>query len=136
MFKRKAIVSLNTFTLLLILYLLIFIASYSFYHESKQDSELKLKELECLNSALSFRSEIIQILKYPNSTLIYINNYKNDNILIKITNTSITSKQELNFAVAEINISTLGINFCSQYNFTESENILISYNGSCVFITN
>lgn len=134
--QKKAIVSLNTYALLLLLYLAVFLVSYSFFYDSKQDSIISLNERECLNSALSFRSTIIDTIKYPNSTLIYINNYKSDNIKFNITNNTISARQELDSGLAEINISSLGISFCSDYSFTESQNTLITYNGSCVSINN
>jgi len=134
--QKKAIVSLNTYALLLLVYLAIFLASYSFFYDSKLDSLTELKQKECLNSALSFRSNLIDAIKYPNSTLIYVNNYESDNIEFNITNNTISVKQELDSGLAEKNISSFGISFCSNYSFTESQNIVISYNGSCVSISN
>ena len=134
--QKKAVVSLNTYALLLLLYLAIFLVSYSFYYDSKQESLISLKEKECLNSALSFRYTILDTIKYPNSTLIYVNNYESDNIKFNLTNNTISVRQELDAGLAEINVSSLGISFCSDYSFTESQNIVITYNGTCVSITN
>ena len=134
--QKKGIVSLNTYALILLVYLAVFLVSYSFYYDSKQDSLIGIKQKECLNSALSFRSTIIDTIKYPNSSLIYVNNYESDNIKFNITNNTISVRQELDTGIAEINVSSLGISFCSDYSFTESQNILIAYNGSCVSITN
>lgn len=133
---KNAIVSLNTFALLIMLYLAIFITSYWFYYDSKQESIIIFKEKECLNSALTFRANVIDTIKYPNSSLIYVYPYVNDNIVFNIKNNSIGVKQDLNLDTAQVNISSLGINFCSDYNFSQSDNIVINYNGSCVLISN
>lgn len=136
MLNRKAIVSFNTFALLLMIYLAIFMTSYYFYNNFKDDSISNLKEKECLNSALSFRSSVIDVIKYPNSSLIYVYDYTNDNMLLSVENNTIIAREDINFKMVEVNISSLGINFCSNYNFSQSDDVQINYNGSCVSILN
>lgn len=130
--NKKTIVSLNVFVLLILLYLGIFLSSYYLYYNYKLSSESSFKQKECFNSAVSFRSQAIQVLRYPNSTLLYKNFYNSDSLIITIKTDTITAKKAIRTQDTSINISTLGMVFCSNYNFSEINNVNMNYNGSCI----
>jgi len=132
--RKKALVGLTTYSLILILMIVLLISSISFYDTSKEDILLKNKKQEILNSILTFRSDLINIISTNNSNLTYINSYDVESIIIYLENTSIIGEDlSLNEKV-KINITSLGIGFCSSYNFSSNINVTFTYNGTCIFM--
>lgn len=135
MLNRKGVASLATFSFILMLLILIFILSYNYYKDSKFDSDLNLKELEVLNALGSFRSQLVDITSYSNSSLNYSNVYEGDDLSIYLNSKIISGNLIYSGRLIEINISTLGPSFCSNYSFYPAFNTEFYFNGSCISVT-
>ena len=132
MFNKKAIISLNLFVLLLIVFFILLGFTYFYKDFAVQNSKQYISKTEIFNTGLSLRSFFIQAVIYENQTIIYQDIYDSDNIFATLNNSSITlSKQtEDEFVIKKFHL--YGIQFCSEYNIsTKSENSF-SYNGSCI----
>ena len=135
--SKKAIASLTADILILVLMIGLFLTTFGFYSISKDDISFKNKELEVLNSVSSFRSSLIDITLVDNSSLNYTNTYDPKSIVINLNNKSIIGLDVSLDKRIEVEISSLGILFCSNYNFSPIISNEFNFNGSCVsMITN
>lgn len=131
-FFKRGTASLATFSLILSLLFVIFVFSYLFQSELKQNIEIENKKLEQLNSALSFRSQVIQLINLnESSTITYSNLLDPSDMKLYLGNSEITAISE-NDIFNSINISVFGINFCDSYNFTPKFEEEFLFNGSCI----
>jgi len=130
--KKNGVISIISFVLILLLIIIIFISSNNFYKNSKENIIFKNKNQEVLNSILTFRSDLINLVSKNNSNLIYLNNYDLESISIYLNNQTISGVDlSLNKRV-EVNVSSLGLEFCSNYTFSPKFSSNFSYNGICI----
>ena len=130
--SKKAIVSFNTFVLILLIALILFFASYDFYNESKISANDLIYERENVISLISFRAALISVLSYNSSNLTYENTYDSENIEIYFSNNSLRAERKTDFRIVETNITLLGINFCQAINFSPVAETKFYFNGTCV----
>lgn len=130
--KKKGIVSLITFSLLILIFLLIVIGSFNYYSDSKSESSIKLKEIEILTAISSIRSELISLYVDTNSSLNYSSKLIDANLLIKLNNSQISGISIFEEKYITVLISGFGIQFCSSYEFYLVENTQFNFNGSCI----
>lgn len=135
MFKKRGIISIVTFSLVLLILFSIGLFSYLFYdYAFTQLNEKKVQE-ELLNSAGSFRFELINTYTHKNSTLHYQNDL-DKNIEYVLTGSTISARKHTQQEYITENISTLGPSFCSTYDFYPNYGGNFSFNGTCIsFIT-
>lgn len=135
MLNKKGIASLATFSLVLLLLFAVFIFSYSFYNTSELEINSGKKELELLNSAASFRGEISQLVVSNGSYLNYTSITDPQDIILVLENRTIIAKQDGKSEVLTFNLTSLGIDFCSEYNLSPFATTELFFNGSCVSIS-
>lgn len=132
--NRRGVVSISTFSFVILILIAILIFSYDFYTDSKDISLKQIKEQELLNSIASFRAELIQLSSNVNSTINYTNNLDSVDIVLNLNDDIISAKQEMSNEYIILNMSTLGLSFCSSANVSPSFEIVAHYNGSCIDI--
>jgi len=133
-FSKKGVASFSSFSLILFLFLILMVSTYSFTEFSKTNFEESIKSNEVLISALSFRSSLIEMTSNINSTLEYKNNLDSNSIFFILNNSNILAK-DLSFGkIISKNIPTLGINFCSSYKVFPVEETKFYFNGSCILV--
>lgn len=133
MFKRKAIVSLNTFVLLLFLFLLLFTLFYFNYSSKKYDSELLISQKETLIESLNFKSQLIQILSQENSSTIIKANQNKLFYDIILESNQIKFERIEQKDIIQIN-QTIYINFCANYNISYIQDNAFLFNGTCILL--
>ena len=134
MFNKRGVVSIATFSLIILILLIVLGFSYDYYDDSKLETHKILKEQELIYSLGSFRAELLSIVAYENSNLTYMSNLDSQEISIMLTNNSITGEQICKGQLVTTNISSLGIDFCNDYTFYPSGSTNFLFNGSCVSI--
>lgn len=134
MFNKRGVVSTVTFSLIILLLLLILGFSFNYYTDSKLETQLIVKEQELQYSLGSFRAEIINLISYENSNLTYISNVDSQNIAITLINNTITGKEIFNNNKVVVSISSMGIDFCDDYLFYPNTETQFVFNGSCISI--
>lgn len=132
MLKKKGVVSLTTFSFIMIVLSIMLVFSYSFYSEYKLKAEISLREEALLNSMISFRSELLNDLVYNNSNFTYSNSMDSSNIQIAIINSTFVASEIYEGQLVSKNVSILGNYFCDNYIFYPYNANIFSYNGSCV----
>ncbi len=137
MFKNnnKGVASLATFSFILLLLVLIFILAYSYYKDSKQSIDFTLKEAEVSNSVHMFRSEILNLVVHNGSYMSYVQKYSSNDLEIYLINKTISGNLFYSGIDLEVNISSLGIIFCSNYTIYPFTTNTLNFNGSCVSVT-
>ncbi len=134
MFTRRGNVSIITFSLMISLYFLIFLSSYIYYSNEVDSFENKIHKVEVINSLYSIRSSLVELISVTNNTLNYTD-YSNVGLSKFVLDSSyiygsIYSEKE----VIELNISTLGVDFCSRYIVDSNLQINFYFNGSCILV--
>ena len=133
--NKRAIVGLTTYSLLILIFILILTGSYYFSDKYKtQDKETNAK-LEIFNSLSSLRTSLIDLTSNINSSLIYENIYDLDSIIIYLNNNSINGKIEDNNIYVTGNISSMGLIFCSNYSLSPISKNNFYFNGSCISLS-
>jgi len=131
--SKKTIVSITTFALILVLAISLFIGTIFLTDTLKEKVLIKNKNQEVLNSVQTFRSQLLDVISKNNSNLTYNNKYDLESIKINLENKTISGiDKSLKFEIIEINISTLGMKFCTNYSFYPVGNTSFNYNGSCI----
>ncbi len=134
---KKGVISLTTFVFLLLLLLALFAVSYGYYVNYKEDSMILNTKINNMNALLSFRSELISLASYPNSTLNYSDSYIDDGVEFTIKNGKIMASKTLSFDIVNVNVSALGLNFSSDYTFYPTVGgFFTSSNGVISFVSN
>ena len=93
------------------------------------------KKIEVLNSLTSFRSQLLNVVVYNGSNLSYSNVYDDAGLFVYAKNRSISGKLDFNNNLIDVNISSIGVYFRGDYNFSLNYGANFSYNGSCVSVT-
>lgn len=132
MSNRKGVASLAAFSLILLLLFGVFLLAFTYYNNSKEDISEKNIELELLNTALSFRSDLIQLSYGENTSMNYTNGLDSQATLIFLNNSLITAQRTTRSSLIEVNVSSLGLDFCSEYNFTPRINTTFTFDGTCI----
>lgn len=134
MFNRKGNVGLITFSLILSIYLVLFLGVYYFTTTQKDNYVSNNIKIQVANSVYSLRSNLIDLTKQRNSTLIYKNKYDMANIKVTLSSNSIYANQIQDNSYNDLNISNLGVKFCSTYNITLVTKTIFYFNGTCISI--
>lgn len=134
MFKKKAVISITIFSLLIMLFCLLLAGTYSYYSDSKYLIEEINTKQEILNSISSFRVDLLKLITQNNSNMTYSNSLDPLYIDITLKNTTISGEVLLKKNNVELNMSSLGVLFCDEYTFSPSVETIFSYNDSCVQI--
>lgn len=133
--NKKAVVSLAAFSLIILLLISILAFSYYYYNSSKSTYDKSSIKLDVLNSLSNFRDSLIYIVSTENSSLNYVDNLTYGNLQIFVDNITISGVYKSNLYYIEKNISTMGIEFCSNYSFYPNYGIIVSYNSSCILLS-
>jgi hypothetical protein len=129
---KRAVVSITTFSLMLMILLTLFTASY-FYSEISKDKVLvEYKKEELLNSMLLFRSEMLNLVTKINSTSNYQNTFDNADTKLTLSSGSISAKGIVENILVNYEISSLGLVFCSNYEFVPAQGAIFSFDGYCI----
>ena len=104
----------------------------NYYNLSKEDIIVKNKEVEILNSLLNFRNSLLDITLFINSNLTYQNKYDSNLVLIFLNNTTISGVDTFLNSKINVSISSLGLRFCQNYNFSPIKKTIFNFNGSCI----
>ena len=132
--NKRAIVGLTTFSLLILVLILILVGVYYFSNTYKtQDKNLAAKA-ELDNSLYSLRSSLIDLTTQVNSTIIYQNKYDIDYIKIILNNSQIQGELVYDDIYIKSNISTMGLDFCSNYIISPIGKNTFYFNGSCILL--
>jgi len=134
MFNKKCVVSISTYTIILLILVLVFIGTYSSYISNKKDSLTFKYEKDLFISLTKFRSEIINIVERNNSKIDYIDKYSINSVNISINGNKLCGMIIESDGYAKLNISTLGLPFCSNYSFYPKVLTTFIFNGSCILI--
>lgn len=132
--RKKGIVSLNVYSLLLILYVLIFFTSYWYYSSSKISYEDASLEIENINSGMNLRGDLLEMIVKNNTYLNYVNEYDSENIVFELNSSIIGVVQHGAEKKVSNNISMFGVEFCSNYTKYPVVETTFHYNGSCIAI--
>lgn len=136
MFNKKAIVSLNLFVLLIVLFLVILSFSYFYldFIESKNSKKISTEEVTI--TALSLRSFFTDIIVFTNQTSTYHNPYESSQMAVELNSSTITVTKQTSQVTTEEEFSLYGIEFCSNYTITPVRKNTFSYNGTCIQTNN
>lgn len=135
MLNRKAVAGLATFSLVLLLFFIMFSLSYAYYSASKTQIVEKNKELELQNTLYSLRSEILQLVLTPNSSISYTEEFGDESTVVYFENSKLLGEIDGVERIVKKNISLFGVDFCSNYNVSTSFPSIYSFNGSCVTVS-
>lgn len=130
--RRKAIVSLTTFALILMVLISLFTVSYFYSENSKSKVLAQYKKEELLNAELLFRSEMLNLVTKVNSTSNYKDVFVGTDVRFSVSSNSISGVGRVNNILVNYDISTLGIVFCSSYEFVPAESTLFFFDGYCI----
>jgi len=133
--NKRGVVSLITYTFLLLFLLISFSGFFVFYLDAKSDAENLIRSSENLNALLTFRSELINLLVYENSSLNYSDLYVSEEVEIILSNYSLSGRQVTSSEIIVINVSNLGIDFCGNLSFYPSVGANFVNSGSCVVVS-
>lgn len=137
MFRKKAIISITTFSLYLLILFSIFVFSYNFYIDSKEDFSYLVKEEEILNCVQLLRDDLISIAKVTNSSIVHNDFSCPDNLVFVLENKNILAKFNFNDNLYESNFSLYGIGFCQNYYFIANSYVVFKNQGNCIkLVTN
>lgn len=134
---KKANVGVTTFSLILLILILLLGFVLFFSNGSKANLIEKNSRSELLNSLSSFRGEMIKLLSHNGSSINYQNNYDLNEIyfVINASENIILGYHESDSSIININISTLGFRFCTDFEYSPTVIAKFSYNGSCIDIS-
>lgn len=132
---KKAVVNLTAYSLILLLLFTTFIFTYFYYQSSLVEVESNINNEELFIAASSFRSDIHQLITHNTSSLYYVSSIDPEGIDLLLFNTTVSARFFTDEALLVQNVSTLGVNFCSTYNFSPSFGATVSFNGTCYTVT-
>ncbi len=132
MYNKRGVVSITTFSLVILLAFSIYLFSSWYYYSYKTDYVVEIKKEELLNSVSTYRSDMLNLVLNQGSNLTYENNLDSLETTIYLDNMTITGKQVYNNDYIVVNISTLGFQFCSNYSFYPRVATVFEYDGTCV----
>ena len=78
------------------------------------------------------RSELLSLIPYVNSSVKYNSSLDSDQININLNRNFMFGSYYLDSEIVEVNISSLGVSFCSNYDYSPSSTKTFTYNGSCI----
>lgn len=134
--NKKAIVTMTTFSLIILAALLVLSFSYFYYDLSTKRALEENSKIELINSINSFRSALNSLILFDNSSLNYISNLDSDSILLVFDNGSIIGSYDLGFNIITLETSSLGIQSCLKIEFEPSFGGNFYYNGTCISLIN
>lgn len=130
--NKRAIVGLTTFSLLILIFISIFIGSFYFASKFKTNAEELNSKVELENSLYSLRSSLLELTFKDNSSENYSNKFDSNDVIIEIDNSTMSGIISYGNVYIEENISSMGIEFCSNYNISPTFNSDFFFNGSCI----
>lgn len=133
--QKKSQVIIFVFALIILLLFIVFGSTYLFYTDGKQKISQESQEREMLNSLIKLRSEILELIVLNNSNITYIDNYSSPDYQIFYVNNSLMAQKRLKNYIIKINISSLGVRACNNYNFSPSLSNTFIFNGNCIIVT-
>lgn len=132
--KRKAVVSLTSLALLLLLFISLFFIFYVKYETDLIKSENLILKTQTYYDMLSFRTQLVQTLSTINSTTSFDSKYDSKYILY-LSGNNIRFQKDLGKEIIDINTSFFNLNFCSQTNLSRISDYFFTYNGTCILIS-
>jgi hypothetical protein len=131
--NKSAVVTLTMFSFIVITVFFVLIFSYFSFDYIKDTGEEKIAKKEILNSLISLRSELVTLVVYNDSNLTYSNELDED-IVINITTNILTGKKYTTNDLIYYSISSLDIDFCSNYEVYPNINTTYVFNGTCIYV--
>ena len=136
MFKtRKGIVTITTFSLIIVASVLILAFAFFFYDLTKERSLEYKASIELITSINVLRSELVSLLPYENSSLIYNSTLDPSIIELQLNRNYIYGRSFEHSKPVVVNTTTLGFQFCSNYVYYPSISGNFTYNGSCISLS-
>lgn len=134
--EKKGIVSISTFSFIILILFGLFGLTYYFYLEFNENLEILNQKHEVLNSIESFKSSILSISLISNSYLNYTNELDSQDLIIYLNNSNIVGQKYFKDNLIEENSSLYGIGFCDSYIFSPKNLNRFYFNGSCISLIN
>lgn len=132
--SKRAVISIPIYSLVILLFIAVFVLCYSYYTVSKATITYENQKNEIITGLSSLRGELLRTVSLKgDSASIVADPYQSYPITAK--NVTLYSSVYSKAKKADINITMLGIPFCSAYNFSSRAIIVASYTGSCIQIT-
>ena len=131
-FSKKAVVTLTTFSLIIVASILILSFTFFYYGISTDRAEEYNARVELLTSIDIFRSHMLSLLVHDNSSLYYNSSWEPATTEFQLSGNHIYARQFLDSEVVIINATTLGFNFCDYYVYYPIRTGFFMYNGSCI----
>lgn len=132
MFNKKGIISLNLFVLLLLLFLILLAFAYYYSNFIENRHQEDLSELEVVQSGMSFRSFIVEVISLENQSLTYYFPYDHPEIFLLLNQTSIIAYKETDSKRFTEEFYTYGVPFCSFYEISPIYETRFVFNGTCI----
>lgn len=129
---KRGVVTISTFSFIILILLSLFGLMYYFYSEYTEDLNILNTEKELLNSMQSFRSQILELILVDNSSLRYSNNLDRQDMILYVNNSNIYGETFYEDVLISKKISLYGIKFCSSYAFSSVNVNDFYFNGSCI----
>lgn len=135
MFHKKGIISLNLFVLLLLLFLILL--AFGFYYSNfiQDRHQEDISRLEVIQSGISFRSFIVEVISLENQSLMYEFPYDHPEIFLQLNQTSIIVEKQTDSTRYVENFYTYGIPFCSSYEISPQYETRFVFNGTCILLS-
>jgi hypothetical protein len=133
--SKKGIVSVSMFSLIIVASLLVLTFSVYFYDLNKERSNQYNLRIELINSINTLRSELVSLIPYTNSSLLYNSTLDSDSLILELNRNYIYGQEFIDGTKSQVNISTTGFLFCESYTYYPASLGNFSYNGSCMSLT-
>ncbi len=134
MIYRKGLVSIATFSFVLIL--MIFVLGFSYYVYDLNRSFFMEKDIEkdMFKSMLDFRTQVVFMHSCNNSSVTYRNSQLMEGFLFNVTDSKFTAVYSDADIRIEKNITMYGMKFCDNFVFNPIVDQIVIYNGTCISI--
>ncbi len=133
--NRKGIVSFITFSLVILTLIILLLLVFYISNYYKLDYTKTISRYELDNVLFDFRESLLELIVKDNSTIIYKNEL-NSIVNISLYNKSIEGYFNSGDIILNDSISSLGIDFCSNYSFIVGFETKFRFNGSCIELLN
>lgn len=135
MFNKKGLVSVTTFSFIVLLFISLVLTMYFFYSTSTQSFKEQIKQREILESVSKLKAELIVLSGDVNSTLNYTDEYALNQIEIELNSSNITATYSNNDFKVEETTNLYGLTFCSNATRLLISETIYYFNGSCISVS-
>jgi hypothetical protein len=129
---KRAVVSLATYSLILVLLVSLLVFSFYFKGVYENNSKEKTYEIDALNSASSLRNSLINLMQNENTNVTYSNPTDDTNIYLVLNDSNIIAFKETEDILVEVSVTNFGVDFCDYYEVSPLLRTTFNYNGSCI----